>query len=93
MICILGNGGAARSVVYKLKSLNYQGIVLCRNKKGGFSWPEISFEKISKIQASAVIQCTNLGMQPNLDQTPESPIWIGEKKTVAIDLLDTQTNT
>jgi shikimate dehydrogenase len=93
MICILGNGGAARSIVNKLDSLNYQGIILCRNKKGGFSWPEVSFESISEIQASAVIQCTNLGMHPNLNQTPESPIWLGKKKPIAIDLVYNPTKT
>jgi shikimate dehydrogenase len=84
MICVLGNGGAARSIVNKLDSLKYQGIILCRNKKGGFSWPEVPFEKISKIQASAVIQCTNLGMQPNLDKTPKSPLWVGKKSLLQL---------
>tara|TARA_Y100000389_G_scaffold197443_1_gene232045 strand:- start:647 stop:1408 length:762 start_codon:yes stop_codon:yes gene_type:complete len=87
IICVLGNGGAARSVVHKLDALNYEGIILCRNKKGGFSWPEVSFEEVPEIQASAVIQCTNLGMHPSLNKTPESPIWIGKGKPIAIDLI------
>jgi len=86
-ICVLGNGGAARAIVYVLNSLGYQGIVLCRMPKGKFDWPEVEFNMITELKATAVIQCTTLGMSPNVNNSPPLPIWLGKEKPIAIDLV------
>ena len=86
-ICILGNGGAARAVTYSLNERGYKGVVLCRSKKGNFVWPEILFRSIKKMKASAVIQCTTLGMHPATENRPLCPIWKGEDMPLAIDLI------
>ena len=92
-ICILGNGGAARAIVYILNSLGYHGLILCRTPKGNFNWPEIKFNTIKELKATAVIQCTTLGMTPNINSSPPLPIWLGKNKPVAFDLIYEPTET
>ena len=86
-ICVLGNGGAARAIVYILNSLGYRGLILCRRAKGNFDWPEVEFDSIKELKATAVIQCTTLGMSPHIDNSPPLPIWLGKNKPVAFDLI------
>lgn len=69
---IIGTGGAAKAVSYGLKKLGMQSIMVSRNPKSGqLGYQDLTPERMQ--QTLAIINCTPLGMVPNVDAFPAIP--------------------
>lgn len=69
---ILGNGGAAKAVVYTLKKLNIPFLIVSRSKENGdIIYSELTREILQDHQL--IINCSPVGTSPNVNQHPEIP--------------------
>lgn len=69
---ILGTGGAAKSIFHGLKKLGVEGIYVSRTKqKGMLTYEELTPEIMREY--TVVVNCTPLGMFPNVDICPDIP--------------------
>lgn len=66
---ILGKGGAANAIAYALKNMQIPYSFVSRNDDGDYTYQEIKSEIISSYPI--IINCTPLGMFPNIDTFPE----------------------
>lgn len=69
---VLGNGGAAKAVLYVLEKLNIAYKVVSRNKNTG----DYTYEELtpSIIEAHPlIINCSPVGTHPNIDECPQIP--------------------
>jgi len=90
---VLGNGGAARAVVYALAEQGFTGHIACRTPRGGFPWPEISYDTLTPEPTGLVVQCTSLGMHPSAELCPPLPPWSSGQVALAVDLVYNPTHT
>lgn len=84
---IFGSGGASKAVSYVLDQLNIPHFIVSRNPTGvkAISYSELDEASVSRFQL--LINCTPLGMSPNLDQMPPIPMDAVGKKHLAYDLV------
>lgn len=69
---VLGNGGAAKAVVYVLQELGIEYTVVSRNKQAGLLNYEDLDPAIMKSH-SVIINCTPLGKHPDIQDKPNIP--------------------
>ncbi len=82
---VLGNGGAAKAVIYVLKQLKIPFLIVSRDKKGDISYKEIN--EIILNQYKIIINCTPLGTFPRTDQCPFIPYQFMTKDHYLYDLV------
>ncbi|AGC66815.1 shikimate dehydrogenase substrate binding subunit [Candidatus Uzinura diaspidicola str. ASNER] len=82
---VLGNGGAAKAVIYVLKQLKVPYLIVSRNKKGDISYKEIN--EILLNQYKIIIHCTPIGTYPTTDQYPLIPYQFLTKDHYLYDLV------
>ncbi len=69
---ILGTGGAAKAVYHGLKNLGIEGIYVTRHPKPGMlTYEELTPEIMAEY--TVIINCTPVGMYPNVDECPNIP--------------------
>lgn len=79
-VYVLGNGGAAKAIIYALKLMNANVTVVSR--RSGFSYDDLA--NLSKIDV--LINTTPVGMYPNVDASPVSEEVISKTET-CIDII------
>jgi shikimate dehydrogenase len=69
---ILGTGGSAQAVAYALRKMRAGRITFVSRKPGCLRWRTVRYDQLGQATARAdlVINCTPVGMSPNVDQTP-----------------------
>lgn len=71
---ILGTGGAAHAIAYALQQAQIDYAYVSRDPKKGISYAEISHWSSSQIKRyPLIINCTPLGMLPNITDYPDIP--------------------
>ena len=83
---ILGTGGAAKAVVYILKKLGIEPILVSRKKgKGDLTYDDL--DTIIFDECRLIVNTTPLGMLPNLDSCPDLPFHRINEKYHLYDLV------
>lgn len=83
---ILGNGGAAKAVKFVLEKLNIPFLVITRNPNGNL----MTFEEIDEAiinEHKLIINCTPLGMSPNIESKANIPYQYLSESHVLYDLV------
>ena len=80
---ILGTGGASKAVIYALKQLQIQTLIVSRN--GKTTYEDLSEEIIQN--NTIIINCTPVGTFPNTDSAPEIPYQFITKNHLVYDLI------
>ena len=80
---ILGTGGASKAVIYALKQLQIQTLIVSRN--GETTYEDLSEEIIHN--HTIIINCTPVGTFPNTDLAPEIPYQFITKNHLVYDLI------
>ncbi len=77
-VLVLGAGGVARPIVYGLRSRGALVTVASRTKErsdklaSSFDCKAIEWESRNRAQCDVVVNCTPIGMHPNVDESPLS---------------------
>ena len=83
---VLGTGGAAKAVVYILKKLGIEPILVSRKKgKGGLTYHDL--DAIIFDKCKLIVNTTPLGMLPNLESCPDLPFYRINAKYHLYDLV------
>ncbi len=83
---ILGTGGASKAVEYGLKSLGIETKYVSRTKKNGqFTYEDITPEVVKEY--NVIVNCTPLGMYPNVDECPKLPYEAMDSHNLLYDLI------
>lgn len=82
---ILGSGGAAKAVAFVLKKLGLNYHIVSRNPEVGITYDELDKPFIRAHQV--IINCTPLGMFPNVDEFPLIPYEFITALHLAHDLI------
>ena len=83
---VLGTGGAAKAVVYILKKLGIEPILVSRKKgKGDLTYDDL--DTIIFDECRLIVNTTPLGMLPNLESCPELPFHRINEKFHLYDLV------
>ncbi len=83
---ILGTGGAAKAVNYGLKSLGIETQYVSRRRSlNSLTYDDISPKLIKEF--NVIINCTPLGMYPNVEECPKLPYEAMDSHTLLYDLL------
>ena len=83
---ILGTGGAAKAVDYGLKSLGLETQMVSRSSKtGAITYDDVKAETIEEY--NVLVNCTPLGLYPNVDLCPTLPYNAMNSRTLLYDLL------
>ena len=83
---ILGTGGAAKAVDYGLKSLGLETQMVSRSRKtGAITYDDVKAETIEEY--NVLVNCTPLGLYPNVDLCPTLPYNAMNSRTLLYDLL------
>ncbi len=83
---VLGTGGAAKAVVYILKKMGIEPILVSRNKEKG----DLTYEDLDTIifdECRLIVNTTPLGMLPNLESCPNLPFHRINEKFHLYDLV------
>jgi len=80
---ILGDGGASKSIQYVLRKLNINYKIVSRNTN--FDYHHIN-EKVIR-ENSLIINCTPLGMYPEIESFPKLPYQLLNSKHLLYDLV------
>jgi len=80
---ILGTGGASKAVIYALKQLQIQTLIVSRN--GEITYEDLSEEIIQN--HTIIINCTPVGTFPDTDLAPEIPYQFITKNHLVYDLI------
>jgi shikimate dehydrogenase len=91
---ILGDGGATKAVMYVFEKLEIDYQIVSRNP--GDKSGRIAYENLRQIDvrnAPIIINCTPLGMYPNIDTYPDIPYSGIDKLHLLIDLVYNPTET
>lgn len=79
---VLGAGGVARPVVYGLKNRGALVTIASRTKRrsdrlaDAFDCKSIDWEARQRVQCDILINCTPVGMHPNVDESPVSKTFL-----------------
>lgn len=83
---VLGTGGAAKAIFYGLKQLGVEPTYVSRVKeKGALAYEELTPEVMEEHEI--IVNCTPVGMYPNVDECPQIPYQYVEEKHLLYDLL------
>jgi len=83
---ILGTGGASKAVAYGLRSLGLEYLFVSRNKKESvITYDEVTPELVKEY--NVIVNCTPLGMYPNVDTCPDIPYEAMDSHTILYDLI------
>lgn len=83
---ILGTGGAAKAVDYGLKSLGLETQMVSRSRKTvAITYDDVKAETIEEY--NVLVNCTPLGLYPNVDLCPTLPYNAMNSRTLLYDLL------
>ena len=84
---ILGTGGSAKAVYYGLKQLGVEGTYVSREKSSNsvLTYSELN-EDIIKTH-TVIVNCTPVGMWPDVDNCPNIPYQLLTKEHLLYDLL------
>ena len=83
---ILGTGGASRAVEFGLKKLGLETMFVSRTKKQGMmTYGEITPEVVQEY--NVIVNCTPLGMYPNIEQCPILPYAAMDSHNLLYDLI------
>lgn len=83
---ILGTGGASKAVNHGLKSLGLETVFVSRYERNG----TIQYDKITPEvvkEYNVIVNCTPVGMYPNVDDCPKLPYEAMDHDTLLYDLL------
>ena len=83
---ILGTGGSSKAVAFALQKMGIRFVHVSRmHRDDAISYNDLDATTFSKFQI--VINCTPLGMFPNVDDAPTLPYQYFTKKHIAFDLI------
>lgn len=83
---ILGTGGASKAIDFGLKSLGLETIFVSRSKKKGcITYEDVTPEMMKDY--NVIVNCTPLGMYPNVDTCPNLPYEAMDSHTILYDLI------
>lgn len=82
---VLGTGGASKAVIYVLGRLGITHTVVSRNEEAGILYEELDKAMIRSHQV--IINCTPLGMFPEVDLFPAIPYQFITDLHIAYDLI------
>ncbi|NDW11690.1 shikimate dehydrogenase [Bacteroides sp. 214] len=83
---ILGTGGAAKSVFHGLKKLGVEGVYVSRTAdKGVITYSELTPEIMKEY--TVIVNCTPLGMYPDVDTCPNIPYDLLTPNHLLYDLI------
>lgn len=83
---VLGTGGASMAVAYALKSIGIGATKVSRRKtKGAVTYAELTPEVMRS--HNIVVNCTPLGMWPDVDSAPEIPYHLLNEAYLCYDLV------
>lgn len=82
---VLGTGGAAKAVVYALRLLGLQVHIVSRSIGYDFTYQQLTQEIIENHQV--IVNCTPLGMFPNVDASPDIPYQFLTSQHLVYDVI------
>lgn len=83
---ILGTGGASKAVIFALKQIGIDVVLISRNPVDGqFSWEDINEHMLNACKL--VVNCTPLGTWPNVEELPEIPYQYLTGEHLLVDLV------
>ena len=83
---ILGTGGASKAVNYGLKSLGLETVLVSRFKRPNtIQYEDIDADVIKDY--NVIVNCTPVGMYPNVDNCPKLPYDAMDTHTILYDLI------
>ena len=83
---ILGTGGASKAINFGLRSLGLETKFVSRTKRDGIlCYKDITADIIQEY--NVIVNCTPLGMYPNVDSCPKLPYEAMDSHTLLYDLL------
>ncbi|MBF90265.1 MAG: shikimate dehydrogenase [Flavobacteriales bacterium] len=81
---VLGSGGASKAIVYALKKLKIEHLIISR-KEGNTNYAEITNDLLA--DHLIIVNCTPLGTYPKTDEYPPIPYELLSKKHLLYDLI------
>jgi len=83
---VLGNGGAAKAVIYSLEQWSLDPLVVARNPKNDeLPWNELTEEMVNSHKI--IINTTPIGMWPNVNDFPDIPYQGIDRFHLVYDLI------
>ena len=84
---ILGTGGASKAIDFGLRSLGLKTLFVSRSneKKGAISYDAVTPDIIREY--NVIVNCTPLGMYPNVNSCPNIPYEAMDSNTILYDLI------
>lgn len=82
---VLGTGGSAVAVVYALKQLNIEPLMVSRNSGNHLTYDDLD-EEIMRSH-KLIINCTPVGMYPHVDHAPPIPYQFINEDHLVYDLI------
>lgn len=83
---VLGTGGASKAIVYGLKSLGIEPVLVSRFKRPG----TIQYESITADvvrEYNVIVNCTPVGMYPKVEECPRLPYEAMDRHNLLYDLI------
>ena len=81
---VLGSGGASKAIVYSLKKLKIEPLIISR-KEENTNYAEITKDLLA--EHLIIVNCTPLGTYPKTDEYPPIPYELLSKKHLLYDLI------
>lgn len=83
---ILGTGGASKAINYGLKSLGLETVFVSRFKRPGtIQYEDVTPDVIKEY--NVIVNCTPVGMYPNVEKCPKLPYEAMDQHTLLYDLI------
>lgn len=83
---ILGTGGASKAINYGLKSLGLETVFVSRFKRPGtIQYEDVTPDVVKEY--NVIVNCTPMGMYPNVEQCPKLPYEAMDQHTLLYDLI------
>jgi shikimate dehydrogenase len=84
---IIGSGGAAQAVIFILKKLGIRYKIISRNPQAAYCIPYSAITEDVIANHLMIINCTPLGMFPNIESKPDIPYQFIGKHHLCYDLV------
>ncbi|MDR2844152.1 MAG: shikimate dehydrogenase [Candidatus Symbiothrix sp.] len=84
---VLGTGGAAKAVFYGLQQLGIRPVYVSRKKTSDTILTYSDFTPEVMAAHTLIVNCTPVGMWPNMDEAPNIPYELVTEKHLLYDLL------
>ena len=83
---ILGTGGASKAVAFGLKSLGVDSVFVSRKERvGTIQYSQITEDVVKEY--NVIVNCTPVGMFPNIDNCPPLPYEAMDSRNLLYDLI------